>query len=77
MSDVALTSALVIPFDVSPSLKEMLIYPPTLAPSKVYVKRASYRPSRYQASKQVSDGIDWYVWKLYKFQAGMKKKVEI
>ena len=58
---VALASALVTSFGAIPSLEAMLTFPPTLAANGGLCDKASNRPSGYQASKQASDVMDWYV----------------
>jgi len=40
------------------------------------MKRASYILTGYQASKQASDVMDWFVWIHCKVEAGTKKKFE-
>ena len=58
---VALASALVTSFDAILSLEAMLTYPPTLTPDGGLCERASNRPFGYQAPKQGSDVMVWYM----------------
>ena len=61
LSSVALMSALVTSFGAIPSLEAMMTYPPTLAPDGGLYEKANIRPSTYQASKQASDVMVWYL----------------
>ena len=60
-ASVALASALVTSFGAIPSLEAMLTFPPTLATDGGLCDKASNRPSGYQASKQASDVMAWYL----------------